>query len=75
MLKIRKKLRSASFNSKFTGSYENKVNVIYFKISHDFYVTVDTDVSCNVLKGGPSGRNSIVKHSENFSERNAKNFV
>jgi len=25
--------------------------------------------------GGPIGRNSIVKNSENFPERNAKNFV
>jgi len=25
--------------------------------------------------GGPIGRNSIVKNSENFSELNAKNFV
>jgi len=25
--------------------------------------------------GGPIGKNSIVKNSENFSERNAKNFV
>jgi len=29
----------------------------------------------NILKGGPIGRNSIVKNSENFSERNTKNFV
>jgi len=27
------------------------------------------------LKGGPIGRNSIVKNSDNVSERNAKNFV
>jgi len=27
------------------------------------------------LKGVPIGRNSIVKNSENFSERNAKTFV
>jgi len=27
------------------------------------------------LKGGPICRNSIVKNLENFSERNAKNFV
>jgi len=26
-------------------------------------------------RGGPIGRNPTVKNSENFSERNAKNFV
>jgi len=37
------------------------------------YAFSDFDLSVNFLKRGPIGRNSIVKNSENFSERNAKN--